>query len=196
MEEKPLSEEESLKIITQMINKAKNDYAESGISALLWGAVITVCSIVSFLGEYFNTHSLNKIWWLTLAAVVFQIIFSIRKNKKRNYKTYNEEAMGGIWISFGIAMFLFSFFANVVRIEHVNTIFLITYGIPTFATGFTRRFRPMIIGGIVCWVLSILNIYTPAPYNILYSAVAAQTAWFIPGLILRQRCRNAKTEHV
>jgi len=54
----------------------------------------------------------------------------------------------------------------------------------------------MIIGGIVCWGLSILNIYTPAPYNILYSAVAAQMAWFIPGLILRKRSRNVKTQHV
>jgi phosphatidylglycerophosphatase A len=196
MEEDQLSEEESLRLITQMINKAKNDYEGSGISALLWGAVITLCSLVSFLGEYFNNHSWNKIWWLTLAAVIFQIGYSIHKTKKKKYKTYNEDAMGGIWISFGVAVFLFSFFVNVASVEHANSIFLITYGIPTFATGFTRRFKPMIIGGIVCWALSILNIYTPAPYNILYSAVAAQLAWFIPGLILRKRCRNATTEHV
>lgn len=196
MEEKPLSEEESLRIITQMINKAKNDYEESGISALLWGAVITVCSIVSFVGAYFHVHSLNKVWWLTLVAVGFQIIYSVRKHRKRKFKTYNEDAMGGIWISFGVAMFLFTYFVNSGRVDNANTLFLITYGIPTFATGFTRRFTPMIIGGIICWISAILNIYTPAPYNILYNAVAAQTAWFIPGLILRKRCRNVKTEHV
>ena len=196
MEENQLQKEESPKIITQMINKAKADYEESGISALLWGTVITVCSIVSFLGEYFNNHSLNRIWWVTFGAVIFQIIFSIQEGKKRKYKSYNEDAMGGIWISFGVAIFLFSFFVNSARVEHANTIFLIAYGIPTFATGFARRFKPMIIGGIVCWGLSILNIYTPAPYNILYSAVAAQMAWFIPGLILRKRSRNVKTQHV
>ena len=196
MEEEQLSEEESLKIITQMINKAKSDYRESGVSALLWGAVITVCSIVSFLGEYFKIDYLNKIWWLTIVAVFFQIIFSIRENGKRKFKTYNEDAMGGIWISFGISMFLFSFFVNTARVEHANTLFLITYGIPTFATGFTRRFTPMIIGGIICWILAILNIYTPGPYNILYHAIAAQMAWFIPGLILRKRCGNVKKEHV
>ena len=78
MEENKLSEEESLKIITQMINKAKADYKESGISALLWGTVITVCSIVSFLGEYFNNHSLSRIWLITFGAVIFQIIFSVK----------------------------------------------------------------------------------------------------------------------
>ena len=83
MEENKLSEEESLKIITQMINKAKADYKESGISALLWGTVITVCSIVSFLGEYLNNHSLSKIWLITFGAVIFQIIFSVQEGKKK-----------------------------------------------------------------------------------------------------------------
>ena len=195
-EDNNLTHEESLKIITEMINKAKTDYRGSGVSALLWGGVITICSIVSFLGEYYKIPFFNKIWWLTFVAVIFQVILSINENRKRNYKTYSEDAMGGIWISFGISMFLFSFFVNAGRVDHAQTVFLITYGIPTFATGFTRRFRPMIIGGIICWLLAILNIYTPAPYNILYSAVAAQTAWFIPGLILRKRCRNLTTEHV
>src|SRR5215207_4659805 len=103
MQEDQLSEEESLKLITQMINKAKTNYEESGVSALLWGAVITICSIVSFFAEYFNAHLLNKIWWLTWAAVIFQIVYSILKSKKKKYKTYNEDAMGGIWISFGVA---------------------------------------------------------------------------------------------
>jgi phosphatidylglycerophosphatase A len=196
MEEKKLSEEESLKIITEMISKAKSDYRESGVSALLWGAIITICSIVSFLGAYFEMPFLNNIWWLTIVAVVFQIIFSIRENRKRKFKTNNEDAMGGIWISFGIAMFLFSYFVNTGNVDHANSIFLITYGIPTFATGFTRRFKPMIFGGIICWILAILNIYTPAPYNILYNAVAAQMAWFVPGLILRKRCSNVKAENV
>ena len=196
MEEKQLSEQESLQLITQMINKAKEDYRESGISALFWGAVITFCSIVSFFGHYYNVPALDNVWWLTFAAVAFQIVYSVRQSRKRKYKTYSDDAMGGIWISFGVAMFLFSFFVNAGRVDHSNTLFLITYGIPTFATGFTRRFKPMIIGGIICWLLAILNIYTPGPYNILYNAVAAQVAWFIPGLILRQKYRNAKTEHV
>ena len=88
MEEEQLSKEESLKIITEMINKAKSDYRESGVSALLWGAVITVCGIVSFLGAYFKIDYFNKIWWLTIVAVFFQIIFSIRENRKRKFKTY------------------------------------------------------------------------------------------------------------
>lgn len=195
-DEKQMTSDESLQLITQMIQKAKSDYKESGVSALLWGSVITICSVVSFLGNYLHEPLFDKIWWLTFLAVVFQIIFSIRQTRKRKYKTYNEDAMSGIWISFGASMFLFSYYVNTGRVDHAQTIFLVAYGIPTFATGLTKRFMPMVVGGIICWLLSIANIYTPWPYNILYSALAAQTAWFIPGLILRKRCKDVSEEHV
>ena len=39
-EEKILTEKESLALITSMISKAKCDYEETGISALLWGIIV------------------------------------------------------------------------------------------------------------------------------------------------------------
>ena len=43
MEEKVLTEKESLALITGMITKAKNHYHESGSSALLWGFANVIC---------------------------------------------------------------------------------------------------------------------------------------------------------
>jgi hypothetical protein len=45
-------------------------------------------------------------------------------------------------------------------------------------------------------VFAIACMYTPFPYSILYSAAAAQLAWFIPGLILRRRYLKAKRGNV
>ena len=47
MEEKPLSEQESLQLITKMIRQAKNNYYESGLGALLWGFTNLVCFVIS-----------------------------------------------------------------------------------------------------------------------------------------------------
>lgn len=193
---KDLSTEESLEIITQMINKAKCDYTETGVSALLWGTVITICSLVSFYGFYSGNKSLDNIWWLTVVAVTAQVILSIRESRKRKFTSHNHDAMGGIWISFGITMFLFSYYVNVVHTDNAVPLFLIAYGIPTFASGIAVRFKPMIYGGIACWLLAIAAIYTKFPYNILFTGAAAQLAWFIPGLILRSKYLKAKSQHV
>jgi len=196
MEDHPLSEQESLELITRMINKAKDDYCDTGLSALLWGSVISFCSLVSFIAYYQNWGWGENVWWLTFLAMIPQVIISYREKKKRKYRTYNEDAMGGIWISFGISILLLSFYNYLYRVPHAGAIFLVLYGIPTFATGYARSFRPMLIGGIACWILSVLSMYTRFPYTMLYNVIAAQLAWFIPGLILRRRYLKAKKQHV
>jgi hypothetical protein len=195
-EEQQLSEQESLELITKMINKAKCDYKETGVAALMWGIVITFCSLVSYINYYEKWQWAQYIWFLTFIAVIPQIIISVRENKRKKYKTYNDDAMGGIWISFGISIFLLSFFLSLYDVPSGYSLFLILYGIPTFATGFARRFTPMIIGGITCWAFAIISMYIKFPYAMLLTAAAALIAWFIPGIILRRRYLKAKESNV
>ncbi len=197
-DEKPLSEQESLDLITKMINKAKCDYRDTGVGALLWGSVITFCSLVAFLDSFLDIPYAGYVWYLTFAAIVPQVIISVRHSRQKKFTSYSDDAMGSIWLSFGIGVALFFLYANVfgADIPAPTTIFLIAYGFPTFATGYARRFKPMIIGGIACWVFAVANMFTPIQYSMLYSAVAAQLAWFIPGLILRKRYLKAKRGNV
>ena len=181
-----LSHRQSLELIEEMIYKAKNSYHESGTSALLWGGTIMLCSVVSFANTWLNISWLNMVWWLTLVAIIPQINISIRESKAQKFKLHTDDAMNGIWISFGVAIFLVSFYTNVVKPEGGSCLFLILYGIPTFATGFTYRFTPMIIGGIVCWVCAIVSIYTALRIDLTLIFISAFFAWFLPGLILRK----------
>jgi hypothetical protein len=197
-EEVFFSEAESLQLITQMINKAKCDFVDTGISALMWGSIIPICAVVQFASFFYNIPWAEDIWFLTFIAVIPQLIISFRENKKKTFKSYHEDAMGGIWISFGITMFLLSFYFSSVKASyndmHGNTLYLIIYGIPTFSSGFARRFTPMIVGGIACWVLAIVSVYTSFAYTMLLMAAAAIIAWFIPGLILQRRYLKAKKQ--
>ena len=199
-EEVFFSEEQSLQLIAQMINKAKNDFIETGISALMWGSIITFCSLVQFASFYYSIPWAEWVWLLTAVAILPQIVISVRERRKKKFKTH-EDSMGGIWIAFAITMFLISFYLGSLHLPesnlHSETLILIIYGIPTFATGFARRFTPMLIGGIVCWVFAIVSFYVPYPYIMLLVAGAALLAWFIPGLILQRRYLKAKNaQHV
>jgi len=196
MSEDQLTEQQSLELITRMINKAKSDYRGTGIGALMWGTIITVCALVSFINYYQRWPWAQYIWFLTLIAVIPQIIISVRAGKRKKYKSYNDDAMGGIWISFGFGIFLLSFYSVLYEVPSEYSLFLILYGIPTFATGFAKRFIPMIIGGIACWAFAIISMYVIFPYAMLLTAAAALISWFIPGIILRRRYLNAKRSDV
>ncbi len=199
-DEEILSEQESLRLITSMINKAKNDFIETGISALMWGSIVTFCALIQFASYFYNMPWAGWVWLLTIVAVIPQVVISIQERRKMKFKTH-EDNMGGIWIAFAITMFLVSFYFNSLHVPpgvdlHPDTLILIIYGVPTFATGFARHFTPMFIGGIACWVLAIISFYTPYPYVMLLVAGAALMAWFIPGLILQRRYIKAKQQHV
>jgi hypothetical protein len=194
--EQTLTGEQSLELITSMINQAKNGYYDTGISALLWGSVIIVCSLATYANHFLQWTALNYVWFLTTAAVVPQVIISIREAKNRGYKSYQSDLIGGVWLSYAIAIFLFSYLAYALNITHDAPIYLTLFGIPTFATGYGRRFMPMIIGGLACWGLAILAVYIPYPNALFLMAGGALLAWFIPGLILRRCYLKAKRQHV
>jgi hypothetical protein len=194
--ENQLTEQQSLEIITQMINKAKCEYEETGIGALLWGSLVSFCSLVTFGNFYWKIPLLNYIWFLTLFALIPQIIISVHAAKRKKYKTYSDEAMAAIWIGFAVALFLVSIYNSKYNLPNAAALFMIMYGIPTFATGYIHQFKPMIVGGIIFWLFAVICFYVQFPYIMLFTAAASIIAWIIPGLILRRRYMNVKKNNV
>jgi hypothetical protein len=191
-----LSHHESLELIEEMITKAKNSYHESGASALLWGGIIMFCSAVSFANTWWQIELINHIWILTFIAVIPQIIISVRAAKAQKFKSHHDDAMSGIWIAFGVAIFLATIHINAVKVEGSSALFLTLYGIPTFATGYMFRFTPMIIGALICWCASVISLYTNMRIDLMLFFVSAFFAWFLPGLILRRIYLRKKRENV
>ncbi len=214
-QEKNLSEKESLLLITQMINKAKNSYYETGIGAIMWGTVVAVCSLVKLSEIHFGYRLPFDIYYLTLAAIIPQIFLTIREKKRKKVKSYDEPAMDYIWLGFGISLFLLIHVnIHVSRgiydltaayqatggttgfryYDYISSFFLILYGLPTFITGGMCRFMPMFWGGIFCWVCSVATVYTDPKIDLLLTALSAIFAWLVPGIIMEKEYKLYKKE--
>lgn len=194
--ERELTGGESLALIAKTINDAKNEFRNTGISIMYWGIVVTICALVTFLNYYLRWHWLDYIWFLTIAAIIPQIFIAKKESEARKFRTLQGKFISGIWLSFAFAILLLFFIPMVHPVPQIDFVFLILYGIPTFATGFGCKCTPMIVGGIACWIFAIASLYLPQHYMALLNAGAALLAWFIPGLILRRQYLAAKEEHV
>jgi hypothetical protein len=81
--------------------------------------------------------------------------------------------------------------------DYTSSYLLIMYGIPTLATAVIKNFRPMLIGGIICWVSAVIAVYTPREIDMLMMAISAVAAWLVPGIILNRTCKaKSKAAHV
>jgi FtsH-binding integral membrane protein len=189
-----LSEKQSLSIIEEMINKAKNQFSEDGSLYLLWGWVILFCSLGHFVLDVVIDYSMPwQIWSVTWVVAMYMLFFLRRKNKTRKVKTYTEELLGYVWLAFVIMMVLTFFLLQkfVPQFWLYNFMFiLLCYGMPTFLSGIILQFRPLIIGGVVCWVLSAVSGFVHFSYHPLFVSAAVVVAWIIPGFILRERFKR------
>lgn len=216
MAEKPLTEQESLLIIQQMINRAKNNFVDTGIGPMLWGSVITICSAVQAAQIYFEFSIGFDIWLLALFALVPQVFISIKERKERKAKGWDEDIMSYVWTCFGIAIFVVNFINNVLNREigpaveayraAGNTVqgtwsfascyLLLVFGFPTIITGAARKQRWMLAGGIFCWVSAIVAAFTPTYVDFVLMAFAAALSWLIPGIMIRKKYVAQKGAHV
>lgn len=222
-QEKELTEQESLRLITEMIHKAKSSFHESGTSSILWGSVVGVAGLVSFAERFWHFSIGFDIWLIVLGAFIPQIIISIREGRNRRVVTYEESSQNAIWLVYGVSIFALNFYLNVIPgasdrilaaegqellLHNLKTgvtshyvpsvmsgfsLLLLIYAIPTLATGLARKFMPMIIGGILCFLYFIISCFTTTTYDLLLNGIAGISCWLIPGFVLRSRYLKGKS---
>ena len=175
-----------------MINKAKNRFSENGFLYLLWGWVILICCLSQFsLLYFFSYEGAYYIWYLTWIAVIGYVFYLNKKKKNRIIRTYTDEINGFVWLVFIICTALLVFILiNAEAINYINPAILVMYGMPTFLSGIILKFRPLIIGGICCWLLSLLSLLTEYDFQLLLIAIAVIAAWLIPGYLLQKKYKK------
>lgn len=215
-EEKSLSQQESLQLITEMIGKAKKDFHESGASAILWGSMIGIAGLVNFAELHWHFSIGFDIWLIVLAAIIPQVFIMIRESRRRKVISHTAAAIDAAWLAYGVSIFGLILYFNIVpgvtdrllageglHLTLTNTdgstkpfhyfipsrgsLLLLLYAIPTLATGIAHRFRAMFWAAILCYAFFVISCFTPMDYDMLLNGLAGIFNWLIPGLILRQR---------
>ena len=187
--------QQSLDLINEMISKAKKSYTTKGIASMVWGSLITFCGLANWVEIHYNKH-FGDVWLLTLIALVPQIYFSIKEKKARSFIAHNEITTNYVWIAFTVSMFITSYYFAHFHLDNVTTMIMMLFGIPTFIIGGMNKFKPMIFGGVLCWSLSIISIFTSVEVDVLLMAVCGLFAWLIPGIILWSRYQKSVSAHV
>jgi hypothetical protein len=209
MQEKKLSQEESLALITEMIHTAKNSFVDTGVGPILWGSVIALCSLLQVAEIHYNLKYPFDIWLLAMIAIIPQIIISIRERKMQKARGWTDQTVTLVWMCFGIGVFMINFISSsyvdkIVPVlreysqltgkpvgslhfwNYATAYLLFLYGVPTIITAATRKFRIMLLGGILCWICSIVSVFTNIKIDFLLMALCAMASWLVPGILIRQ----------
>jgi hypothetical protein len=192
MNQKELSQEDSLRIIQGMIALAKSKINDSGFHFLLWGCLVIAASI----SQYFMIQSgmgneSNWVWFIMgIIGAPIAIVYERRKDRKGKTTGKFDKMYGYLWMGFGITLFVTIYVSIAHRVNPIPFILLLI-GLATFVSGAIYQFAPLIIGAIVFWITAaVCHMFDQTDQLLVYSA-AIFIGYIIPGILLWKRSKSA-----
>jgi hypothetical protein len=191
-EEKMMTGEESLRIITDMITRTKVNIRLSSFHLLFWGWLIFACSTSEYLLMKFAGYAHHYyIWLFVIPGVFVSLIYGFVTGRKATSHSYAENLYTWTWMGFLISATVL-FIVQSKRLDIIAPYILILAGFPTFMSGFILKFKPLIFGGICFWVIALVVSFAGPAISPLGMPIAVLTGYLIPGYMLRKKVDHDK----
>ncbi|HMO31673.1 MAG TPA: hypothetical protein PKE63_09995 [Lacibacter sp.] len=187
MQEQPISEQESLQIIRQMIATAKQEQKDDGMGWILWGWLLFAGSTLSFLNQFTRWVNDFFFWnlfgFLSLIMLVAGLVRSVRPRTTQRVRTYTNELYSKLNVGFFMTLILIIVSINVgVRPSLGFGLLLALYGFWMLIYGALMHFRPSVAGAWINWALALATLLAgDFKWAMLFHAVAVLAGYIVPG---------------
>jgi hypothetical protein len=170
-----------------MINRTKTNISQGSFHLLFWGWLITICSLSEYLLYNFTEFEQPYwVWYFVIPGVLVSLIYGFIKGRSQKVYTYADRLYMWVWIGFMVAaIILFVFLSS--NLGSVGPYILLLAGYPTFISGVIIKFRPLLIGGVCFWALSVIAHFAGPSIAPLAVPVAMVAGYLIPGYLLKKR---------
>jgi hypothetical protein len=190
--EDSFDENQSIRLIQEMIQVSRKKLKNDGILFILWGWI----SFITYLLEYSmqtipHTYEISIAkGYITLALAILGLSYTLYYLylKSRKVTTYIGISLRYVWGSMFGAMVLINLIQNNVlhkiTFELQLPIFMVLIAFALVITGGILRYKMIVIGGIAFGLLAYIASFFSLNLQLLIEAIAWFVAFVIPGHIL------------
>ena len=188
-----MTSEESLKIIQQMITQAKIDITDNGVGWLLWGSLIFLTCISTYVFIDIGSANIFLGWNIFGILTIVLLVFDLVRHKKKPVRTYVGDLLKLVDIGFIICLFTVIFSINVAVSPNSGFgFFLMIFAFLMLVKGGALKSRALMIGAAVNWAGALaIFVNKEFRYDMLIMAGAVLAGYIIPGLLLRNQYRKS-----
>jgi len=181
-----LNPKESLELIAEIIAKTKENFKYQSFYYLIWGWLVAGASLFQYILIKFTDFEMNYLPWPILMSIgaIITIIYSIRLGRIMQTETYLGSFIKHLWIVLGVS-FIFMLFISIKLEFWPAPGVLLLAGIGTMVSGLTMKFKPLIFGGIIFAIFSIVTVYFTGPEQLVLNSIAIILGYLIPGYLLK-----------
>ena len=189
-----MTNQQSLEIIQQMIAQAKTNITDSGFGWLLWGTMIFLTCISTYIFIDIGSENIFLGWNIFGLITVILLTYDIIKHKKKQARTYVDDLLKLVDIGFIICLFTIIISINVAVSPNSGFgFFLMIFAFLMLIKGGVVKSNSLMIGAVVNWAGAIaIFINKEFRYDMLIMAAAVLIGYIIPGLQLRSNYRKSR----
>jgi hypothetical protein len=194
--EEQMDERQSLLIIQQMIDTAKQEQKDDGKGWIIWGWMLFLASVLTVINFYFRWFHAFFFWNLfglfTLIAFIVELFQTFVLKKKQRVKTYTREIFRKLNIGFFICLMSIIVAMN-VGISPLKgfPLLMSLYGFWILIYGTLLDFKPSVIGAYVTWAFAFIAMFqSDFKVVMLLHAAAALCGYIIPGHIANKKFKE------
>lgn len=184
-----------LAIAREMIARTRSTVVDRSASYFLWGALVFVACISSYILEQRDPG--QDIWlpWAILMPLggVVSVILMNRNQKRAHVQTYAEHTYDGVWLATGIAAAVIVFGNPILHYFPPRATYVlvsILAGIAVFSSGHIMGLLSFKLGGLSWWCGAVIMMLLPDKYHPLIMASAVIPGYIIPGYLLWRSVRG------
>lgn len=187
MEDKQLTEHESLRLIQQMIDTAKEEQKDDGKGWIIWGWLIFSASLFTYFNVVYKWANTFYFWNLfglaTLVIFAVQLVRYFFNKKRTRVKTYTQDLFDKLNTGFFISLMLVIFSMNLgVHPTKGFALLLGLYGFWILIYGAVLNFKPSMIGAYLVWAFAFASLFVDDfRWTMLLHAAAVLCGYIIPG---------------
>ena len=181
-----MTEQESLQVIQRMINSAKQEFRDKSFSYLLWGGLVFIASLGHFLLAAIGYSNAGLVWLLMPLGGVISMIYGYHERKKEKVKTYFDEFNKHALVAFLVSLFIVLGSQQKLQINCYPMLIMV-YGGWLYISGGALRFKPLMVGGMINWILAVACFFVDFKIQLLLLAAAVLLGYIIPGYMLKLR---------
>jgi len=186
-QEKKMTEQESLLIIQQMIQTAKQEQKDDGKGWILWGWLLFAASVLTYINlktEWFSNYFFWNLFGIaSLLLLLFSVVRTFFFKKINKVKTYTAELFQKLNIGFFISLLLIIVAINKGVSPVLGfSLLLGLYGFWILIYGAGLNFKPSIIGAYITWACAFAGLFVETfDWTMVLHATAVLLGYIIPG---------------
>jgi len=152
-QKKEMTAQQSLMVITEMMNKSRHSILlNSSKHFILWGALLTVMSLVIYELIHITKDPLWNLLWFLMPVIGFPIARLIGKKDVEVPQNIISRQMHAIWLAYCAFALTISVILMIIAPQYLTLVIIMVFGFAECISGTLLKNWPTIIGGFILGV--------------------------------------------